>query len=197
VATRLGLAGRLDLVDLAVPVAFCYGYLRPRVLVSTGLVELLPPRELEALLLHEREHLRQRDPLKVAAGKLLAASTFFVPLLTALYRRFLVEKELAADRAAIREQAGAASLSAALLRLLEQQAPGSPAFGAGSSDALEARLDALLGSPRRLAAPLGFRQLAASLIVALLAVLPLFAWPLQVDAHEENRPLVADCHFAT
>lgn len=99
VDAQLQLRDRLDIVNLAEPIAFRYGYLRPRVLVSTGLIGLLPPPELEAVLLHEREHMRRLDPLKVAVGKLLASTGFFLPILGALYRRFLVEKELAADRA--------------------------------------------------------------------------------------------------
>jgi beta-lactamase regulating signal transducer with metallopeptidase domain len=194
---RLQLHGRLDVVDLTEPIAFCYGYIRPRVLVSTGLIDLLPPRELEAVLLHEREHLRRLDPLKVAAGRLLASTGFFVPVLGALYRRFLVEKELAADRAAIAAHGDDVSLSAALIRLVERRATLRPPLGAGAGEALEARIDALLGDPVRRGLQLGAGGFAASLVVASLAALPLLATPLPSDIVASNHNVVAGCHLTT
>ncbi|GIW07492.1 MAG: hypothetical protein KatS3mg060_2297 [Dehalococcoidia bacterium] len=177
IARRLGLQNRLDLVELDAPLAFCYGYLRPRVLVSTGLLKRLAGPELEALLLHEREHLRQRDPLKVALGRLLASALFFVPIVGALYHRYLVEKELAADGAAIAERGDPTDLSAALVRLVEGGGLRQSVPGIGAGEALEARIDALLGEPVKVGLPLGPGGFAASTIAAILAALPLVAAP--------------------
>jgi Zn-dependent protease with chaperone function len=194
---RLGLRGRLDLVDVVAPIAFCYGYLRPRVLVSTGLAELLPASELEALLLHEREHLRQCDPLKIAFGKLLVSTVLFVPLVGALYRRYLVEKELAADSAAVVEQGSSTNLTAALVRLLDHGFPHRPPLGAGVGEALETRIDALLGDDVRPRLRLGPGQLARSLIAAVVATLPMLISPLPADAVASNHNIVAGCHLNT
>jgi len=44
--------------------------LRPRILLSTGLVEALDTAELTAVLVHERRHhLHRRDPLRAAAAR--------------------------------------------------------------------------------------------------------------------------------
>ena len=188
---------RLDIVDLPTPIAFCYGYFRPRVIVSTGLIELLPTAELEALLLHEREHLHQRDPLKLALGRLLSSALFFVPALGALYQRYLVEKELAADRAAIAEQGGSAGLSGALARLVERGAEMQVPFGAGAGDELEARIDSLLGEPARLELRLGPGGFAFSILLGALAALPLLATPLPSNIVASNHNVVAGCHLAT
>lgn len=197
VARRLGLADRTDLVELAAPIAFCHGCLRPRVLVSRGLVGLLDGAELEALLLHEREHLRRRDPLKVAAGQLLSASLFFVPVVPALYRRYLVEKELAADRAAVLAQGTDRALAGALLKVLEHDQPmAAPALGASADGALDLRIDALLGEPVRVALPLSHRHLTGSALVVVLAALPLFAAPPPAAAVSSHN-VVAVCHVAT
>ncbi len=193
-AWRLGLSGRLDVVELAAPVAFCYGLLRPRILVSSGLADALAPGELDALLLHEREHLRQRDPLKVALGKLLVSAGFFVPALGAIYRRYLVEKELAADGAAIAAQGDAGALAGALVRLLEEGGAPAPALGASASDALEARIDALVGEPLSLGLQLGWRSAATSVVVLLLVALPLVRPPAPVSAVGSSS--VASCHLA-
>ncbi len=195
VARHVGLAGRLDVVDVAAPLAFCYGYLHPRVLVSRGLVAALTRSELAALLLHEREHLRQHDPLKVAVGKLYASAVFFVPAVGALYRRYLVEKELAADNAAIAAQGSARSLATALALFLERGVgPGAPAFSAAADEALEARLDALLGDPVRL----GHIPLLRSAMIILLASLALvLAAPVQGRLTLTSHELVDGCHLAS
>lgn len=64
-AEHLRLANRVDVVRSEQPYAYCYGLLRPRICLSTGLVHLLDDEELEAVLLHERYHLQNYDPLKI------------------------------------------------------------------------------------------------------------------------------------
>jgi len=172
-ASQLGLAGRVDLVEAAAPLAFCYGYLKSRVMLSRGLVELLSADELAALLIHEREHMHQWDPLKVAVGRLLTSSVFFVPFIRVLYQRYLVEKELAADAAAIVTQGSAADLSSALAALLDSAAGLTPDGAVGSDEALDVRIDALLGEPIRLWIGLGYLLVFSSLAATLLAFLPL------------------------
>jgi len=197
VAQRLGLDRQVDIADIPGPVAFCYGYLRPRVLISRHLVEMLTGDEMEALLLHEREHVRQRDPLKVAGGELLASAGFFLPILGGLHRRYLIEKELAADRAAITEQGSAASLMAALVRLVDHRAAPETAPPIGAAGALEVRIATLVGDPVRLDLRLGPAGLVGSLVAALLAVLPLLTSPLPVDVAASSHNVVAGCHLAT
>jgi Zn-dependent protease with chaperone function len=48
------------------PVAYCLGLLRPRVVVSSGLLERLDCPSLKAVLEHEASHRRRRDPLRQA-----------------------------------------------------------------------------------------------------------------------------------
>lgn len=200
-ARQLGLAGRLDAAPLAEPVAFCYGYLRPRIVVSRGLVEALPGRQLAALLLHEREHLRQRDPLKVALGRLCTSAAFFVPAIETLYQRFLVEKELAADRAAMAELGGPVELAHALTSLLERTAMLPVPAGLGGAviargdEALEARIDALLGDPVRVGPRLGYLSLLSSASIVLLASLPLWLAPLPGVERLADAGLLAGCHL--
>jgi Zn-dependent protease with chaperone function len=191
-----GLNGRIDVVDSATKLAFCYGFSRPRVLLTTGLLASLSNGELESLLLHEREHVRQHDPLKVAVGRLLAAVLFFIPVIAALYRRYLVEKELAADQAAVEVQGHARDLASALLHLLEAAAPQS-ATTAGGAEALDARIAALLGEPLPSQSRLRPSRLAASLVVAILALLPLVT-PLvhAAPSAAPDRDVVHGCHAA-
>ncbi|WP_268893425.1 M56 family metallopeptidase [Nocardia terrae] len=96
--------------------AFCAGLLRPRIRVTTGLVERLSATELDAVLLHEAEHARRRDPLRRLVFRSLADAGFLVPLLAWWAAREHEQSELRADRAAI-DVVGVRPIAAALLAL--------------------------------------------------------------------------------
>lgn len=90
--TRLGLQGRVDYIAVQRPLAFCYGWLRPRICIAQGALTGLTVSELEALLLHERYHLLRRDPLKSAVSTVLARVFFFIPAVGALKEQYLVAR---------------------------------------------------------------------------------------------------------
>ena len=124
------------------PHAFCAGLLRPQVYVSTGAVAMLDEATLEAVLAHERHHARRRDPLRLAAGRVLARSVFFVPGLRELVSRQQALAELSADESAVSAAAGNRSaLARAMLMFSDASAPDS-AVGIDP-----ARVDHLLGEP--------------------------------------------------
>lgn len=52
-------------VDSQVPSAWCVGLLRPKIYVSQGLVEQLSDNQLNLVLLHEFNHVRQLDNIKL------------------------------------------------------------------------------------------------------------------------------------
>lgn len=116
---RLGLAGRVEVLSLPAPTAFCYGLRAPRIVVSSRLLERVAAAELDAILLHEREHLTRRDPLRLLLGQSLAAAFKPLPVVPAVAARLATEQEVMADRVAVAAQGGAAHLAAALLRLLQ------------------------------------------------------------------------------
>ena len=132
----LGVAGRVRLVSSGELMAFCYGFLRPRVCVSTGLVESTSPGELRAILLHERHHMQRFDPLATLLVGLLVDLFFFFPVVVDLRDYALSHLELAADRAAIRSS-GRRPLAGALVRVLS-----SPEISAIPTDAVLSSLNA-------------------------------------------------------
>jgi len=170
-AAALGLATRLDVVAGADAFAITYGLIRPRILVSTGLAAALAPAEIRAVLAHEREHLRHRDPLRLLAARLAAAWGCYLPVAGWLARRAALRHELAADRAAA-GSAGRGVLAAALLKLAAM--PASPALAAASPAgdgrrSLEARITQLeAGRPLR-QRPAVTRLLASGGTLAVLA----------------------------
>lgn len=96
--------------------AFCAGYLRPCVYVSTATVDALTPAELQAVLAHENEHRARRDPLRIASARVLSHALFFLPALRRLVERYAELAELRTDAAAVRASDGdRAPLASALL----------------------------------------------------------------------------------
>jgi Zn-dependent protease with chaperone function len=152
-AGRAGLVGRLVLVDSSEAFSFTYGAVTPRVAISRGLVAATSPRELDAVLEHERYHVRNLDPLKVLLARGLLATFFYLPALRELRARYIAGRELAADRRAL-ESCGRAQLAGALFKVV--RGPRWPELGAaaaiGGAELLEVRVAQLeTGSEPRVA----------------------------------------------
>lgn len=151
---RLGLPSQVRIIRSARPFAMTAGLLRPRIFISTALLELLEDDELEAVLLHEQDHVQHFDPLQVLMGRALSTAFFFVPLVSALVRRHQAAIELAADEYVLARQGGVVGLSAAVLKLLHAQeiVPAVSGFGGMTNLRLSHLLDqpfVLPAVPRR------------------------------------------------
>jgi beta-lactamase regulating signal transducer with metallopeptidase domain len=117
-AQGLGLEGRIDVVADDRPFSFCYWFIRPRICLSTALVERLDGDELRAVLHHERYHLVHRDPLRLVIARYFAAGLYVVPVVDELLAFHTLQKEIEADEDAVRESGGVRSLASALYKLL-------------------------------------------------------------------------------
>jgi len=118
IAASVDIAGRIDVVRDVRPFSFCYWFRRPRICLSTGLIKRLDDAELRAVLLHERYHLRQRDPLRLVIARYFAAGLYVVPVVEELVEYYTVQKEVAADQAAVRAMGGVRELASALFKVL-------------------------------------------------------------------------------
>jgi Zn-dependent protease with chaperone function len=126
--------------------AFCAGVLRPRVVVTSELLDALDPAEREAVVAHELSHARGRGPLKLVLGELAVRSLFWVPVLRDLVDRHLLLTELAADRAAVAATSRGA-LAGALSQVLQ---PPRLAGSIGFADHAAARIDRLFDPSAKL-----------------------------------------------
>jgi hypothetical protein len=174
----------VSVIDQASPHAFCAGYLRPRVYISQGALDLLSAAELSAVLSHEERHRSARDPLRFACGRLLGQALFFLPALRPLGDRYAELAEQRADAAAVRASAGEPGPLAAALLAFDDAAP------AGAAGISNERVDSLLGRAprRRLPAPL----IAVS--VATLCILVVVVWRASAAASAHatfNLPMLS------
>ena len=156
IGDRLGLTDRLMVLDVPELTAFCFGFRRPSVAVTTGLMACLDDEELTAVLAHERHHLRRRDPARYLMLHALTAAGFMFPVAPAVRRRLETRAEVAADRAAL-----AGALLAALTR------PESSAPGAAGLSATDVRIAHLIGEPALLEIPMP-AAITSVLLIALI-----------------------------
>lgn len=171
--TEFGLdVSQITLIQSSKPIAFCFGFLRPRICLSTGLMELLSVPQLQAALLHEDHHRRHFDPLRILMVEALGAALFFLPVVQEWRMLYKIKLELDADSTAV-DRAGKAALAGALHRLLSFSPNSAAASGvvtAGLS-ANSARIAALLGersTPQQIS-PRSF--LSSALILWVLCLL--------------------------
>jgi beta-lactamase regulating signal transducer with metallopeptidase domain len=174
----------VTVLDDQVPQAFCAGLLRPHVFISSGAVNLLGADELAAVIQHEQQHQRARDPLRLAATRVLRQALFFVPALRPLGERYDELAEQRADAAAVTASAGDRAPLASALLAFDSIAP------SGAAGISPERIDSLLGvlAPRRL--PLTLTAVSAAVLSLLIVV----AWRASAAASAGatfNLPVVS------
>ena len=149
-------------LDHEAPTAYCLPGLRSRVVVSRGAVTSLSAVELDAVLAHERAHLRARHDLVLEAFTVLQQAFPAVVTSSNALDEVRLLVEVLADRAA-RRHYGARPLVSAF-GALTSAAP--EATLAASDLGLRARLDLLLDERQH-------RLQAAGMIAAAIGVLVL------------------------
>lgn len=135
------LENKVDLVDADVPFAFVYGWRRPRICLSSGIVRRLSERELEAVLLHERWHQQRRDPIRLAIVQTLTAMVAFVPSARTLILQHRILVEIAADRFVVECMGTPRWLASAMHKLTSAE----PVGDVGFVGMLDPRIAALNG----------------------------------------------------
>ncbi|WP_262700460.1 MULTISPECIES: M56 family metallopeptidase [Streptomyces] len=169
-ARQAGLTARVDVIESAGNFAFTHGLLRPRVTVSSGLMKSATPGELRAVLAHEAEHVRGRDPLRTLVADFLAARHIALPLLRHLRTVVAADRELAADRCAM-AHCGVGAVAGALLKAGDtpRWANTAPAAAMGGRELLAARITQLEGTEPPPVRP-GHRQVAFTAAGATLHI---------------------------
>ena len=125
-AARLGLLRVRVRVVSGTPVAVAEP--PDTLVVSEGLVGLLSEEQLDAVLLHELDHLAEGDGAGKAFTGVLRRVLFFDPFLFLLDRASQREREYRADRQAAKMMGGGAPLASAL-RVLAREWPSSGSSG--------------------------------------------------------------------
>ncbi len=168
-----GRADGIRVLDHATPTAYCLPGRRSRVVLTQGALAALPDDELEAVLAHERAHLRGRHDLLIEYFTVLHHSVPNPVRSPEALREVRLLVEALADRAAVR-QSGPVTTARALMTLAQGQAP-EAGLGAGGDGTTAARMRLLAAEPLSPLTVALMYAYAAVVLVLPLALLGL-AW---------------------
>lgn len=143
-ARRYELEGKVRVMSVSTLVPACTaGLLRPRIYLSQQLETALSQCELEAVFLHERHHLRNYDPMRSLATRMVADALFWIPLVGSVLDDLVAQLEFAADDAA--RVVGDTVLASAIIKVAElTPAEVGGANGFASPSLVERRVERLL-----------------------------------------------------
>lgn len=187
---QLQLEEKVVLVKDPKPFAFCLGFLRPKIILSTALLKLAKPQELEAILHHEKYHLEHKDALLMLLAKIIQSLFPFFPLISDQIRHYAVTREVKADEQAIKNLGSRKPLISILKKLVGYDL--SPAYSTlpafTNIDTLEIRIRTLIHD-RYHYRHLSRRNLVLSflsvLILVGLTLAPLHVVNTSVEGKEE------------
>lgn len=101
------------------------------VAISPKLVESLSPEEVEAVLAHELSHIKNRDSTAKGLARLARLAFIFDPVVHLVEAAVHRERELLADKTAVRYTKKPLALASALIRVHAFPNSSTPEFGAG------------------------------------------------------------------
>jgi Zn-dependent protease with chaperone function len=159
------------------PFSVTFGLWRPQIWLSTALADVLPQRQLDAVLAHERAHARRRDALRrLLAG--VAALVHWPSLRRTLQAELALASEQACDEAAARhvgDRLAVAETILAVERLLARsRAPEHVALASFAGSAVESRVRSLVaGAPPEPARGSLWWLAPAAIAVAVVLIDPL------------------------
>ncbi|KRE42633.1 M56 family metallopeptidase [Knoellia sp. Soil729] len=166
-------ADGIRVLDHATPTAYCLPGRRSRVVLTQGALAALPSDQLDAVLAHERAHLRGRHDLLIEYFTVLHHSVPGPVRSPEALREVRLLVEALADRAAVRASSPLAT-ARALMALAQGQAP-LATLGAGGDGTTAARMRLLAADPMPPVVVAGMYAYAGAVLVLPLALLWL-AW---------------------
>jgi Zn-dependent protease with chaperone function len=110
------------ILDGRVKTAFTCGLLRPRIYISTGLLNGLEKDELRAVFLHELKHKRGFDPLRFLLIGFAKDAFYYLPAASHMAFFARLKKEHEADDKAAGALGGPVSLASAMIKVARQGA---------------------------------------------------------------------------
>ncbi len=136
------------ILDISFPYTAQIGFWQPELVISNGLIKLLAPQHLEAVLAHEEAHNNYRDTFYFFWLGCIKSLTFWLPNTDILWEELLLLRELRADHKAA-QKVDSLLLAESLLIVTQASINSAPNFNdsfscAFSNHRLTERIDALL-----------------------------------------------------
>lgn len=174
--------------------AVTVGLIRPRIVLSEGLVKALQGRELVAVAAHEEAHRAARDNLLIAAAKSVTTTLFYLPGPKLAFAQMRNCLERAADRSAASGSGDRFAIAEALTRIaaMNYSETGSTSSStvtalSGSGD-LSVRIEELVGDDRY--SGRGWRQLALLVMGTAFAIGMFASSALAVSGSDQREAFI-------
>ncbi len=186
--TFLGIEGKTVVIESEEHFAFCLGIRDPKIYISTGLINYLDNKELEAVLRHEQYHLENHDTFIMTIASVAHWMFPFFPLLGDLIKKYRIEREVKADTYAVTYMNDSSHLISALRKLLIYPTTPSFAFARiADEDTLEPRIHSLLKkeySARQFRIKHSLITLFFTVLLTTIFVAPVYAKELHHDHYD-------------
>jgi bla regulator protein BlaR1 len=154
----------------------------PVVLLPAALLERLSPREIGAVLAHEREHIERNDNLKHSIHSLVETLFWFHPAVWWIGRQMIEERERACDEAVLAGGHDGGEYASGILAVCRHCSAGAAGTAAATSGNLTQRVRYILGDGRP--AALGAVKALSLMIATITATtVPMFAGAVDGTAH--------------
>jgi beta-lactamase regulating signal transducer with metallopeptidase domain len=153
-------------------IALTKGLLRPRIYISTAVLESFDDKEVEAILLHEHHHCKKFDPFHVFVLTLLNYGFGYIPLVHKTAYYFSTWKEIQADNYAIQKMGSWQHIGSVLLQLAKRNITFSHVGAVGFADkSINYRLQHLLQPEKIIQVPLFQSSLVVKSLFITFSVL--------------------------
>lgn len=149
-------------------IAITSGFIQPKIILSSALVNQFTERELMAIILHEYSHCLNYDPLRMLMVKLMTDSLPFVPLMKRISHYINIWVELDADSYAVQYLKSPVELVSALLKCSKMRQKMSVGVGF-ANESINYRLIRLIEPRKTIRIPcLHFGSLAISFLTIFI-----------------------------
>ncbi|MCD9026524.1 M56 family metallopeptidase [Cohnella silvisoli] len=164
---------RIEVILDSSIIAMTAGLIKPRVILSSGLIERFNDQEMEAILFHEMYHSKFRHPLQLLILTMIAESLAFLPIMKSLVHHYKIWMELLADRFAIYHMGSEIQLAQVLLAVLKNNQVKSQGYGVHFvNESVNYRLKQLIDPQTPIRIPF-FKQKTLLLSVIVLVMMTL------------------------
>lgn len=144
--------------------AYTVGLIKPQIVLSQSLVKRVNKFQLEAIILHELYHVKNKHLLWLLLVQITSSLLFFIPLIQYLARQLKTEFELAADSFVVQKQKTNNHIRSSLALRLEYSNGVIPYF---STSPIEQRVGSLFNK-KVVWEKIKFKQLIISLVSIIL-----------------------------
>src|SRR5258708_14270292 len=182
---KLNLQDKVYVIQSEKPFAFCVGVRHQKIYLSTMLLSLMSEKELEAILLHEKYHLKNLDSIIMLRESLLQLVFPFFPIVQDLIMQYKINREIDADWEAVQKLGDSKPVISVLKKFLSFPSVSFASVSAiADYETLEPRINALIKKEKK------FRQFKVkNALISFLTVLIFSAIVISpVNAIEMHMP---------